>query len=625
MEELPNLPGIRRDFASSMDRLKKRTKNSTVKELGLSDSIPSLDSADLAALSPFPEPDAEEYGDLEGRYSIHAQRMDRTASIHNLPYQRGSTLPRFIEFRDQVLRFWTYFEDIVPGNTRDSIIFRRCELNLFLEDCAIEVVETGGENAGGAHGTIVRRQHIHRVHPRGRIVPGDHYGIEDMSIGNTLEIFGRTFHIFDCDEFTRDFMEGRYGKDMAPAEMPEDEDGNSMNALGKTGEPSFRSMMKAHQKADFASFLSCDKQVLRFFCVFDDRMSLFGDANQYVLHYFLVDDTIEIEGGQTTLRARGQPPKLLKRSRVPKPLDADELASCRLDGPAVQIKFFHWMDLHIGALIPVFGHILRVDRADPFTSAFYEREGMPLGEFIVEDEPDYPVVTRIIPPHNGFGSAEDSLQSCDGTLQPKPIRKDGLKAKEKGGQAMRFKAKLRSDRKEDANREFMALYHLDDDTFSIIEEVIKNSGFVGGKFLSRIKVDVPGQGRYLNQTDLWVGAQIPVFQHLFEITQADEYTLRHMESFPVQFPHSDLVRICDVLRVRGSVVTSTIARQAVQARRMSFEGMRDLMESCGIQLNEQEWTTLNRGLDRKKKGSVLTIHVVRMMTDEAWVRDTLRR
>jgi DUF1126 PH-like domain len=35
-------------------------------------------------------------------------------------------------------------------------------------------------------------------------------------------------------------------------------------------------------------------QVLRFFCVWDDRVSLLGDRRPYRLHYFLEDDTVEV-------------------------------------------------------------------------------------------------------------------------------------------------------------------------------------------------------------------------------------------------------------------------------------------------------------------------------------------
>lgn len=42
-------------------------------------------------------------------------------------------------------------------------------------------------------------------------------------------------------------------------------------------------------------FIPCSSpQVLRFWCIWDDRQSMYGDRRPYVLHYFLEDDTVEI-------------------------------------------------------------------------------------------------------------------------------------------------------------------------------------------------------------------------------------------------------------------------------------------------------------------------------------------
>jgi hypothetical protein len=35
-------------------------------------------------------------------------------------------------------------------------------------------------------------------------------------------------------------------------------------------------------------------KVLRFFAVWDDRGGLYGDRRPYVVHYYLEDDTVEI-------------------------------------------------------------------------------------------------------------------------------------------------------------------------------------------------------------------------------------------------------------------------------------------------------------------------------------------
>ena len=41
-------------------------------------------------------------------------------------------------------------------------------------------------------------------------------------------------------------------------------------------------------------FLELDRKVLRFYCIWDDRDNMFGEITPYVLHYYLVDDTMEI-------------------------------------------------------------------------------------------------------------------------------------------------------------------------------------------------------------------------------------------------------------------------------------------------------------------------------------------
>jgi hypothetical protein len=38
----------------------------------------------------------------------------------------------------------------------------------------------------------------------------------------------------------------------------------------------------------------CCPQVLRFYAVWDDRSGLYGDRRPYVVHYYLEDDTVEI-------------------------------------------------------------------------------------------------------------------------------------------------------------------------------------------------------------------------------------------------------------------------------------------------------------------------------------------
>ena len=57
--------------------------------------------------------------------------------------------------------------------------------------------------------------------------------------------------------------------------------------------------------------------MLRFYCVWDDRDAMFGEMRPFVLHYFLVDDTIEIREVHEPNDGRDPFPVLLRRQRLP--------------------------------------------------------------------------------------------------------------------------------------------------------------------------------------------------------------------------------------------------------------------------------------------------------------------
>ena len=43
-------------------------------------------------------------------------------------------------------------------------------------------------------------------------------------------------------------------------------------------------------------FLKYNNKVLRFYTVWDDRKSMFGDKRYYTLNYYLADDAVEVRG-----------------------------------------------------------------------------------------------------------------------------------------------------------------------------------------------------------------------------------------------------------------------------------------------------------------------------------------
>lgn len=65
-------------------------------------------------------------------------------------------------------------------------------------------------------------------------------------------------------------------------------------------------------------FLDHNGKILRFYCFWDDTENVFGVLHELILHYFLADDTIEINEVIHPNSGQDTAPKFLRRSRLPK-------------------------------------------------------------------------------------------------------------------------------------------------------------------------------------------------------------------------------------------------------------------------------------------------------------------
>ena len=77
--------------------------------------------------------------------------------------------------------------------------------------------------------------------------------------------------------------------------------------------------LRPYERQDtLKQFLDHDRNVLRFYCHWDDSENMFGDPRELTLHYFLADDTIEIREVIYPNSGRDAAPKFLHRSKLPK-------------------------------------------------------------------------------------------------------------------------------------------------------------------------------------------------------------------------------------------------------------------------------------------------------------------
>lgn len=115
-----------------------------------------------------------------------------------------------------------------------------------------------------------------------------------------------------------------------------------------------------------------------------------------------------------------------------------------------------------------------------FTKSYYH-EKYGIEEFVALEKPrerfaPAKPVDRSLPPHNGWGSVQDSEANCV-SIEPKPQHRDVKQFLELDPYTFKFRARMISNTAESFAREFIITFHLGDDTISVYEVAERNSGF----------------------------------------------------------------------------------------------------------------------------------------------------
>ena len=401
--------------------------------------------------------DVSDPNDIRGRYSVSRRRSDREKNIVPLPFFRESKLPAFLEHDRKVLLFNAYYEEEVFQSALEVNRIHYCEIFFYVEDGTIEIILKKQENSGIPQGVFLRRS---RVAKPGQSLESSwgntlYYEINDMKIGNIVEIYSRKFHIVNCNESTKKYTMEHHGwtqDELQSLTLPRDcfAEENREKMRRESGVPGVNRNRKMHDlkqvmesmlgkqtsTTDRGMFLECGQNSLCFCVIWDDRERLYGDIQYFKLFYFLADDTIEILPVHKKNNGRDQFPKLLKRAKLPKTQDSTE--------------FLSWKDIMIGETINVFGRTMLIACCDTFTRDYYQSKNIHLRPNLpLEPKEEKLAFERQIPPYNGFGSEEDSLRSCTGGINPPPPKKDLAKMREKSGVILRFNAHLISEKVSD--------------------------------------------------------------------------------------------------------------------------------------------------------------------------------
>ncbi|KFP43916.1 EF-hand domain-containing protein 1, partial [Chlamydotis macqueenii] len=451
-------------------------------------------------------------------------------------------IPAHVAFDKKILKFDAYFQEDVPLSAEECYRIRQVCIYYYLEDDSMSVVEPVVQNSGLPQGKHIRR---HRVPKNDR---GDHYHWKDLNRGMNITMYGKTYRIVDCDPFTQVFLESQ-GIELKPPEKM---------VFDRYTELRRKPVHQYTTPSDFdrlKQFLTYDKQVLRFYATWDDTNSTFGENRPYVIYYYLADGTVEVREVYEQNDGRDPFPVLIKRQRLPKTFvdKKKTFPSCVLEICDQDVlEWYTAKDFAVGKSTTLLGRTFFIYDCDKFTQNFY-RDKFGITDFQPVEIKKKPLegVPQVIPPYNGFGMLEDSLQNCF-SLFPKPPRKDIIKMLENDHKVLRYQMALESPNPEDRKRRFILSYFLSNDLISIYEPRVHNSGIIGGKYLGKTRVAKPGSTpenpTYYEPSDFSIGSTIEVFGHRFVITDADEYVLNYMESNAESFPAAMLQSLRDHFR-----------------------------------------------------------------------------
>ena len=526
--KLPNLPGMRFDDPER-DRFHKSqnfavTANTMVEKYN-PHTINAQEQKLIATLKT--QLGSPELTTLLGTLSVN--RVDDKENYDDEVKDEQAIVPNVLSFRG-------YFLEEAVQSPVEKTVMRKLIVKYYLDDHTIEIIEPRIKNSGIPQGKFLKRQRVPK-----NINYQQFLSFNDFAVGGSVMIFGRDIQIHGVDSFTRQFYEANGVVQADCFEAPLDDYTKTLERKTvKIDDPLLKEYKEYSEvrlgggnfNEGLEKYLKNDGKVLIFDVVWHDE-TYAGGYNFYKLCYHLSDDKMEIKEINEPNNGKTPFPLFLKRSHLPKIPKMSHVPGMI---PRTT-QYYTAEDLILGTTIGIYNREFLLINCDDFTKDYFA-QNFGVQQVKVEGYSRDKKATRKmdikIPPHNGFGSEEDSLSNCY-NLIPKPPKLDMAKIFAYDKIILRFVCRLMNDEFDLPDRKLIMTFYCADDSIMIYLLTEKNSGVISGKFLERKKYKNDNSGTYFKPADFFVGQVLSINKHVLQIVQADEFSLNYMEAKPDVF------------------------------------------------------------------------------------------
>lgn len=242
---------------------------------------------------------------------------------------------------------------------------RKCTIYYYLEDDTVHILEAKVPNSGIPQGIFLKRHLV----PKPGVIETYHW--RDFSVGCDIEFYGRVFHIYDADQFTRSFYANE-GITLGGCEaIPDDPFVHTRAMVNMKQNPPdlaehkdyIEVMLKGGRpNKNLHSFLDNDRRVLSFAIMWSDT-SYDGGDKFYRLNYFLSNGTVEVKEIHSPNNGSYPFSMLLRRQKLAK----NPVLTHYPDMNMKPVEYYTPEDFKCGGNVCIYNRDCLIYDADEFT------------------------------------------------------------------------------------------------------------------------------------------------------------------------------------------------------------------------------------------------------------------